>query len=378
MRRFLPLLVFACLSMSGLSAGAAPAVCDLEKPSGEPGCVRAELDAGLRMNQIQVVGTHNSYKQAISAPEFKRLSMLAPKVAPTLDYAHPPLTEQLDGGARQLELDLLYDQRGGLYADPMGRRLALMTGGRPPPWDAEPLRGPGLKVLHVQDLDYRSNCPRFADCLAQIRAWSKGHPDHLPILILINLKEDALPTPGTVKPLLFDAAGMDSIDAEIRAVFSEGELITPDQVRGARASLAEAVAAGGWPSLGEARGRVFFALDAPKEQVDRYRAGRKTLEGRAMFVNAEPGDADAAYMTLNEPLADAAAIKTALAAGLIVRTRADADTVEARTNDSTRREAALASGAQYVSSDYMRPDTRFSGYAVALPGGVVGRSPPIR
>ena len=42
--------------------------CDLERPSGAPGCERAVVDA-LPMNRMQVIGTHNSYKQAISGPE---------------------------------------------------------------------------------------------------------------------------------------------------------------------------------------------------------------------------------------------------------------------------------------------------------------------
>ena len=41
--------------------------------------------------------------------------------------------------------------------------------------------------------------------------------------------------------------------------------------------------------------------------------------------------------------------------GYIVRTRADADTFEARTNSTERRDRALGSGAQYVSTDYPEP-----------------------
>ena len=68
-----------------------------------------------------------------------------------------------------------------------------------------------------------------------------------------------------------------------------------------------------------------------------------------------------------------------MAAGYLVRTRADADTKESRFNDTRRREAALASGAQYVSTDYLWPDPRFpGGYQVRLPGGVVARCNPVR
>ncbi len=363
-----PLLAAAALAI-------AP-TCDLERPSGAPDCTREAVDA-LPMNRLQVVGTHNSYKQPISGPEMARLALAAKATAQSLDYSHPGLAEQLDGGARQLELDLLHDPEGGRYADPLGRRLARMTGADLPPWDPAPMARPGMKVLHVQDIDYRSGCALFTDCLKAAADWSAAHPDHLPILILINLKEEPLSFPGTVKPLMFDAAAMDAIDAEIRSVFPEERLITPDQVQGAFPTLRDAARAGAWPTLGVARGRVMFALDAPPDQVARYRGDRAVLEGRVMFVNIDEASPAAGYITLNDPVGEAARIRAALAAGLIVRTRADADTAEARTGDTSRREAALASGAQYVSTDYRKPDPRFTAYNVGLPGGVVGRIGPV-
>jgi len=128
------------------------------------------------------------------------------------------------------------------------------------------------------------------------------------------------------------------------------------------------VAAGAWPKLKAARGRVMFACDCPAGQVARYRGGRKALEGRVLFVNIEETSPAAAYITLNEPVQQAERIRAAVKAGLIVRTRADADTHEARRNDRQRQEAAFASGAHYVSTDYMRPDPRFGAYEAHLPG----------
>ena len=361
----IPLLLAAAL------AAIAPD-CDLERPSGGPGCTREAVDA-LPMTRMQAVGTHNSYKQPISAPEMARLAVAAKTVAPTLDYGHPPLAAQLDAGARQLELDLLHDPEGGRYVDPLGRKLAKLTGAALTPWDPEPMRRPGMKVLHVQDIDYRSSCALFTDCLRTIAAWSAAQPDHLPILILINLKEDSFSFPGATKALLFDASAMDAIDAEIRSVFGEGRLITPDLVQGHFLTLRDAVMAGGWPVLGAARGRVLFALDAPEGQIARYRGDRTVLEGRVMFVNIEETSPAAGYITLNDPVGQGERIRAAVAAGFLVRTRADADTVQARTGDTAMRDAALASGAQYVSTDYMTPDARWTGYRVGLPGGAVGQ-----
>jgi len=355
-----------------LAAAAVAAGCDLERPSERPGCRRAVIDRALKLNDLQVIGTHNSYKRAIDPTDLALIRASSKKRANGLDYSHPPLTEQLDAGARVLELDVYADPQGGLYADPLARRINPKSA----PYDAAPMRRSGLKVLHVQDWDYRSNCALFTDCLAEIRAWSKAHPDHVPILITLNLKDEKQDTPGTVVPLPFDAAAMDGVDAEIRQVFGPDEMITPDDVQGRRPTLRVAVRAGAWPTLGAARGKVLFALDEGDEKVAAYRGARRSLEGRAMFVNTDEGSPAAAYLTLNEPLKEAGRIRRAVAAGYLVRTRADADTAEARTGDTRRRTAAFASGAQFVSTDYMRPDRRLSAYVVSLPGGAIARPRP--
>jgi hypothetical protein len=48
----------------------------------------------------------------------------------------------------------------------------------------------------------------------------------------------------------------------------------------------------------------------------------------------------------------------------IVRTRSDAGTIEARNNDYRRFNAAWQSGSQIISTDYYKPDKRFSDYQV--------------
>jgi hypothetical protein len=363
--------MLALLAAVSIAAG-----CDLEKPSEAPGCRRAVIDRSVRLDQIQLLGTHNSYKAAIAPVEMATLRANNAKQADGLDYSHRPLSEQLDAGARVLELDVVLDPQGGRYADPLGLRLA---GGKSLPYDATPMRRPGLKVLHVQDFDYRSVCALFVDCLREIRAWSKTHPDHAPIFISLNLKDDDLKTPGTVHALKFDAAAMDGVDAEIRQVFALAEMITPDSVQGRYPTLRAAARAHAWPTLGAARGKVLFALDEGPEKVALYRGARRSLEGRAMFVNTDEASPAAAYLTLNEAQkpSERARIRRDVAAGYLVRTRADADTVEARRNDTRRRTAAFASGAQFISTDYMEPDLRFGPYVVRMPGGLAARLMPV-
>jgi hypothetical protein len=61
----------------------------------------------------------------------------------------------------------------------------------------------------------------------------------------------------------------------------------------------------------------------------------------------------------------------------LVRTRADANTTHARRNDVTMRDHALASGAQFISTDHPEPNLQWSEYFVQLPGGGIARSNPI-
>jgi hypothetical protein len=341
-------------------------------------CSRAWIDARLRINDLQAIGTHNSYKLAIPPEELAAHRALDATGADSLDYAHPPLFAQLEQGARTLELDVYYDPRGGRYAHPPGApRRGYGEAGPWPPAVAAEMARPGFKVMHLADIDFRSQCTAFVQCLRQIRDWSQQHREHAPILILVNAK-DGRGGPGAVAPLPFDGAAFDALDAEIRSVFAAGELIVPDEVRGTAPSLRAAVLAGGWPTLGQARGKVLFVLDEDTRKVGLYRGGRRSLEGRAMFVNTDEQASDAAYLTLNDPIGQGERIAQAVAAGFLVRTRADADTVEARRNDPRRREAAFASGAHYISTDYPQPDRRFSRYRVVFPRSEIARCNPRR
>jgi len=333
------------------------------------------LDGTLRLNQVQVLGTHNSYHVQAEPDLFSALRAAAPEITRTLAYSHAPLTEQLDQrGVRQVELDVFADPDGGRYAEP----AALPIIGHDPPSDPD-WRTPGFKVLHVQDVDFATTCVLLVTCLHEIKDWSDVHPGHVPILVLIEAKDEPMtieaPLEWTV-PLPIDAAAFDALDAEIRSVFDDEDLVTPDLVRGDHATLGEAVSSEGWPLLGEVRGRVLFALDSPSQR-DTYLAGHPSLEGRVIFTNSEPGMDDSAYANHNDPEADAEAVATSLEANMLVRTRADADTVEARRNDTTRRDAALDSGAQFVSTDYAAPNPDFGPYVVGIPNGTPARCNPV-
>jgi hypothetical protein len=345
---------------------------------GGSGSDEPSIDEQLRLNDVQVLGSHNSY-HVIQPPEvMELLRLFSPELADSLEYSHLPLPEQFtDQGIRQIELDVFADREGGLYADPAGPRLAQI------PFEADPaMLEPGFKVLHVQDIDHLSTCPTFVACLEEVRDWSEDNPDHLPIMILVEVKQDTIPDPvdaGFVIPETIGAADLDALDDEIRSVFDEDHVITPDEVRGERDTLEEAVLSDGWPTLAESRGRVMFGLDNGGDLLDLYVEGHPSLEGRMMFTSSERGTPEAAFLKLNDPVADAEAIRSAVEAGYVVRTRADADTAQARDGDDSMLDAALVSGAQWLSTDYPVDDPRFPAeYVAEMPGGGTMRCNPVR
>ena len=338
------------------------------------------LDDSLRINQIQAVGTHNSYKQAIAPEMMKLIAERSADTALTLDYSHRSLAEQLDAGARQVELDPLDDPEGGAFADPMGARMLAAQGVRVETPDRAVMSKPGIKVLHATDIDFRSSCPTFVDCLTQVKAWSDQHRDHTPILIMINPKHTPISWPGATPVRIFGKDAFNRLEAEILSVFARERIVTPDEVRGSRATLREGATSGGWPTLADARGRVMFVIDDAPQRWAAYADGHPSLKGRVAFVNAHnaPDAPEAAIFVSNEPVEDFALIQQRVAAGFIVRTRADADTREARTGDTSRRERAFASGAQYVTTDYIWPDARLgTGFTVKLPGDAAARCNPV-
>lgn len=147
------------------------------------------------------------------------------ETADSLEYTALPFEEQFDRGVRQLELD-----------------------------------EPGVKVLHVQDLDFETHCLTLEICLQQVKGRSDANPRHIPITIMIEAKAEVITDPldlGFVIPLEFGPEEVADIDREI------------------------------------------------------------------------------------------------LGAGYMVRTRADADTQQARDDDYTLQQAAFASGGQFVSTDYV-------------------------
>lgn len=320
------------------------------------------------MNEIQVIGSHNSYKQQIEEPLMDILLTMDSGIV-GLDYYHPPIKEQLDLGLRGLEIDVLHDPQGGRFKEPVGLGLLRESDEPVIPFDTmNELSKGGLKVLHVPDIDFRSHCLTFRNCLMEVKEWSSQNPGHLPLIITINPKTSGLNEPGSTKVLPFTKHVVDSLDQEILSVFSFSELIAPDIVQGDFGSLREAVTTAGWPSLASSRGKILFVFDADAAVTSIYI--EDGLKGKPMFPNVDENSPHAAFFIINDPKEQRAEIQEKVKAGFMVRTRADADTKEARSGDLSRLESAVASGAQLISTDYYLSKLSPSGkFQVSLQDG---------
>ena len=181
----------------------------------------------VRLNEVQVIGTHNSYHIQPEDRILLALSLFDVNLSLSLEYTHIALFDQFETqGIRQIELDVFADPNGGLYS----KRRALIFFEEDPNSHIPELKEPGFKVLHTQDVDFLTRCLTLVTCLEQVKAWSDTNPEHLPLMILIETKDDVIPDPleyDFVIPILIGTQELDAIDVEIRSVFPEDRMITP-------------------------------------------------------------------------------------------------------------------------------------------------------
>ena len=336
------LVVAAALAVCACSSTPTPAASDAgaEVVDASPMCPAAlgtpaartvmptagPMDSVLRLNHIQLKGTHNSYHLRPTAP------------VPDWDYAHAPLNTQLqEQGVRGLELDIHWNAACGRW-----------------------------EVYHLPIIDALSTCRWFTDCLQTVRTWSDAHPSHHTLFLHIEPK-DAIA-----------AADLDariaSFEREVHAVFSDDLLVRPDDVRGSSPTLAEALRTRGWPTLGATRGRVLFYFDDSGAFRTAYTHNNADLNGRVAFVDSAPTDPFAGIAIINNPTRTAE-INAALAARMIVRlTGWTATDHELMTPQDPRQ--LLPVGGHINSTDFPASAPGVTNW-MSIPGGTPSRCNPL-
>jgi len=327
----------------------------------------------LRINQIQVIGSHNSYKKEIEPSLYNFLETKdATGKMQALQYKHISILEQLDMGLRNLEIDVFADANGGRYSKPKGLDLINVK----EEYDVNnEMQQPGFKIFHMLDIDFRTHYYTLKACLKDLKSWSDAHPNHEPIFITLEAKDGKGRVFGT-EAESFTVDTFNQLDKTLFNGLGNNKIITPDEVRGDFETLESAVLHHNWPTLNTSKGKFLFMLDDAGSKRKLYIEEHPSLKNRAMFVNADPGTPEAATLFRNNP--EDQTIKDLVTKGYIIRTRADAGTKEARTNDYSHFEMAKKSGAQIITTDYYLPSTLFkSNYHVSFKQQTFVRENPV-
>lgn len=327
----------------------------------------------LKINEIQVIGSHNSYKKAILPEVYHYLSKKdSLHFLPRIQYEHIAIPKQLDLGLRNLEIDVYADSKGGKYAHPKILDLVKTT----EIFDPEgKMKKPGYKMIHITDIDYQTWYYTLEDCLKDLKKWSDAHHDHDPVFITLEPKDGSANPFGT-EPEHYTSKLFDELDDELKKYLGKNKIITPDDIRGSYKTLNEAVLKKNWPKVKEVQGKFLFVLDNNSENRDLYIKGHPSLQGRMVFTNSNPGTPESAVLLMNDPKDPK--IKDWVQQGYIIRTRADADTMEARNEDYSRFEQAKQSGAQIITTDYYLPSQLFkSNYKVSFENNTYERKNPV-
>jgi hypothetical protein len=364
----------------------------------------------LKINQIQVLGTHNSYAKPVDPKVLKMAGSIMEKFkgsffdkmsaeekakfqeyhpngldfAEGLNYNHPDFNEQLNSGMRNIEIDVYYDPTGNRFNKPASYEMLKKQGVTDlAPFSTEDLDKPGFKVMHIADLDFRTHYTTFKKALQALKDWSDKNPDHVPVFIQVEAKDSGLPIfPNPAEVLKFDQKAFDDLDQEVLSVLGRDKIIAPDDVKGKYKTLNEAVLHHNWPTVNDSKGKFVFILLPSSAGISNnespYLSGHPGLKGRMMFIESAPGKDYSAFILYDNAIVRQNEIQKLVKEGYLVRTRSDIETYEAKVNDRTREKAAFSSGAQVVSTDFFRKGNAYgTDYYVTMPNGETARCNPV-
>lgn len=285
--------------------------------------VEKEQVEEIRLNHLQMKGTHNSY-------HLKTPGIWA--IQPENNYTHADLDIQADRlGVRQFELDVHYSEQNG------------------------------LQVYHTM-LDFTSSCELFTECMQILLDWSSNHSHHAPLWIFIEPKDN----PSEVAELNI----LEMIQADIENTWPAEKTITPNEVQSNAPTLRDAVTNQGWPTLEESRGKALFVLLDKTEIRDLYVERNPNLDEQTMFAIVDENHSLASIISFVNPSTHGDRLREASEMGFMVRTRPDEATVEAREVNYTRLELAVNTGANFITTDFPGSDLEV-GFAIWLSEGPV-------
>ncbi len=288
------------------------------------GDLEAELNGGLKFNELRYIATHNSY-QTEATEEIKTLynslsELTFGLIGNEADFKRETVTEQLNNGIYSLELDIeTFDRNGEI----------------------------SFTCMHSPKIDMTTSCYDFALTLKEIAMWSDNNPNHLPVTIIIEPKTLILALEDMKSFNLKYAQAFDNL---LRQQLGD-KLFTPDDMLRDYTSFAALRADDGWCEVKDMLGKVLILLH-DCSVTEKYIKSDSSLRSLAMFPMLRESDVErdcASFLLINEP-DDAYSLSQELIKDgkFIVRTRADSFGAINK-EDSAH---ALESSAQIVSTDY--------------------------
>ncbi len=307
--------------------------------------IEKAFSEGVKLNEIAVMGTHNSYQLLGTLPKrglMKTLEIFSFGVVENKAvFEMDTFTEQLEYGIRNLEIDIeTVDNEGDT----------------------------SFIVTHSAIIDNVSSAYNFAKGLEEIAMWSDNNPGHLPIYLLIEPK-DGVPSINNMKNFSLEYAL--EFDKVLRQVLGD-RLLTPAQAMGEYESFEEMRKSDDWPALTQVAGKIIVLMH-PCSVTQEYIDTDTSIKTQAMFPMLRFGDIDKTYASFildNDPVSAAENNKkTVDENNLMVRTRAD----DYPDFSDERYNFADNCGSHIITTDYpprsVRKDDHtytFGGYTIKL------------
>lgn len=273
-------------------------------------------DESIKLNDIQLLASHNSYKKTGLA--LGRLFVgLGDSFAEAraLKYGYLSLTNQFELGIRSMEFDVR-------------------------------LRNETFEITHVPLVDSSSVAVDFKRALEEIKLYSTNNPNHLPMIFIIEMKDDWMVLDPSLNA--FDQEALIQFDALIQEVMTDS-LMTPQDIISDGKTLRQTIKEDGWPSLNTLLGRSFFVIH-PGTYSQMYANIDPNLDQLSVFIGAysdQSLEPYASFFVENNPFDEE--IPGLIEENFMVRTRIDANLIF----DRVRMEQAIASGAQILTSDFL-------------------------
>mgnify|MGYP003302218251 CR=1 FL=1 len=314
-------------------------IASVDEASFFEGDLEAELEAGMKFNEVSFLATHNSYQ----APAFEETKKFFSSVsgvtfgiykANQADFWSETPTDQLNCGIRSLEIDIETIDRDGEVS---------------------------FTCMHSPYFEMSTYFGDLALGMKEIAMWSDNNPNHLPVTIIIEPKPVFLPMENMS---FFNIDYAVELDKVLRESLGE-KLFTPADMLRDYSSFGEMRAADDWCKVSDMQGKILVLLHEGSV-TEKYIDLDPSIKSQAMFPMLREKDCDrdcASFILCNKPRDLIKNREEFDEKKVVVRTRADSF----GSVSEEHREQVFEGKAQIISTDYPpRTDSTQDSYIVSF------------